>query len=95
MQLKTTSHLAEDRYFDPDPGQKKVALELYRSIATLPLVCPHGHVDPRLFAEDDFRFENPAALLIIPDHYIYRMLYSQGISLEDLGIPRQDGGRAF
>ncbi|NCF64998.1 MAG: glucuronate isomerase [Chloroflexi bacterium] len=92
MQLKTTSHLAEDRYFDPDPGQKKVALELYRSIATLPLVCPHGHVDPRLFAEDDFRFENPAALLIIPDHYIYRMLYSQGISLEDLGIPRQDGG---
>ena len=92
MQLKTTSHLAEDRYFDPDPGQKKVALELYRSIATLPLVCPHGHVDPRLFAEDNFRFENPAALLIIPDHYIYRMLYSQGISLEDLGIPRQDGG---
>ena len=92
MQLKTTSHLAEDRYFDPDPGQKKVALELYRSIATLPLVCPHGHVDPRLFAEDDFRFENPAALLIIPDHYIYRMLYSQGISLDDLGISRQDGG---
>lgn len=91
MQISMTSLLANDRYFDPDPGQKKVALELYQSIAGLPLVCPHGHVDPRLFAAADFQFDNPAALLIVPDHYIYRMLYSQGISLEGLGIPRLDG----
>ena len=85
-------HLAEDRYFDPDPAQRNVALELYRAIADLPLVCPHGHVDPRLFSDPDFHFGSPAELLIIPDHYIFRMLYSQGIALEDLGVPRVDGG---
>jgi glucuronate isomerase len=85
-------HLAEDRYFDPDPGQRKMALELYQSIADLPLVCPHGHVDPRLFSDPDYRFGSPAELLIIPDHYLFRMLYSQGIALEDLGVPRIDGG---
>jgi glucuronate isomerase len=87
-----TYHLAEDRYFDPDPGQRKMALELYKAIADLPLVCPHGHVDPRLFSDPDYRFGSPAELLIIPDHYLFRMLYSQGIALEDLGVPRIDGG---
>lgn len=55
-------------------------------------MCPHGHVDPRLFADPEARFGSPAELLIIPDHYIFRMLYSQGIPLEDLGVPRRDGG---
>ena len=58
----------------------------------LPLVCPHGHVDPRLFADPDYRFGSPVDLLITPDHYVFRMLYSQGIRLENLGIPRRDGG---
>jgi len=86
----------EDRYFSPDPAQHRLALELYQSVAGLPLVCPHGHVDARLFATADFHFSNPAELLIIPDHYVYRMLYSQGVRLEDLGVPRQDSaaGRA-
>jgi glucuronate isomerase len=84
--------LAEDRYFSPDPAQRRIALELYNRIKELPLVCPHGHVDPRLFADPDFSFGSPAELLIIPDHYIFRMLYSQGIPLEDLGVPRVDGG---
>ncbi len=85
--------LRTDRYFDPAPEQKQIAVELYQSISGLPLICPHGHVDPSLFADPDFSFGNPAELFIIPDHYIFRMLYSQGIPLEDLGVPRQDGGQ--
>lgn len=84
--------LPEDRYFSPDPAQRRVAHELYTTVAHLPLVCPHGHVDPRLFADPDYTFGSPTELLLIPDHYVFRMLYSQGIPLEDLGIPRRDGG---
>lgn len=83
--------LPENRYFSTDPAQQRVAISLYRSVADLPLVCPHGHVDPRLFADPDYCFGSPAELLLIPDHYIFRMLYSQGIALESLAIPRQDG----
>ncbi|MBI5931544.1 MAG: glucuronate isomerase [Chloroflexi bacterium] len=70
----------------------QLAAELYHTIANLPYICPHGHVDPRMFAEANYSFGTPVDLLIIPDHYIFRMLYSQGISLESLGIPRRDGG---
>lgn len=84
--------LDDDRYFDPDPRQRAIARELYARVAGLPLVCPHGHVDPRMFADPDYDFGDPAQLLIIPDHYVYRMLYSQGIPLESLGVPRRDGG---
>lgn len=84
--------LAEDRYFDPDPKQKEIALGLYRQVADKPLVCPHGHVDPRMFADPDYDFGTPADLLLIPDHYIFRMLYSQGVPMESLGVPRVDGG---
>ena len=52
--------LPEERYFGPDPNQKAIAMELYQAVADLPLICPHGHVDPRLFAEPDYRFGNPA-----------------------------------
>lgn len=85
-------HLPEDRYFDPDPKQKEIALHLYRQVAAKPLVCPHGHVDPRMFADPNYQFGTPTDLLLIPDHYIFRMLYSQGIPLESLGVPRADGG---
>jgi glucuronate isomerase len=85
-------HFPPDRYFDPDPAQRRIARELYESVADLPLVCPHGHVDPRLFVDEAASFGTPADLLIIPDHYVFRILYSQGISLESLGIPRADGG---
>ncbi|MCL4264691.1 MAG: glucuronate isomerase [Anaerolineae bacterium] len=84
--------LPETRYFSPDPAQRTMALELYRPVADLPLVCPHGHVDPRLFADPNYRFGSPAELLLIPDHYIFRMLYAQGVSMADLSVPRQDGG---
>lgn len=81
----------EDRYFDPNPRQREIALELYHEVKDLPLVCPHGHVDPRMFADADYSFGSPADLLIIPDHYVFRMLYSQGIALESLGIQPLDG----
>jgi glucuronate isomerase len=83
--------LPPNRYFSPDPAQQRIALALYATVAGLPLVCPHGHVDPRLFADPDFRFGSPTELLLIPDHYIFRMLYAQGIRLEALAVPRQDG----
>jgi glucuronate isomerase len=82
---------ASDRYFSSDPACRRLARELYASVAELPLVCPHGHVDPRLFADPSCRFGSPAELLIIPDHYLLRMLYSQGIRLERLGVPPLGG----
>ena len=95
-QWKTASQgqalLDPDRFFAPDPGQRRVARELYDAIADLPIVCPHGHVDPRLLADENATFGTPADLFIIPDHYVFRMLYSQGVPLEALGIPRRDGG---
>jgi glucuronate isomerase len=82
--------LHPQRYFDPDPETRRVATELYARIADMPLVCPHGHVDPKLLASNT-QFPDPATLLVIPDHYVTRMLYSQGIPLERLGIPTLDG----
>ena len=69
-----------------DPAYARIARTLYDAIANLPIVSPHGHVDPRLLAEPDATFGTPAELLIIPDHYIVRMLHSQGVRYEDLGI---------
>jgi glucuronate isomerase len=80
-------NLPEDRFFGPDPHQKEIAAHLYSTVAGLPIVSPHGHVDPRLFADESYTFGSPVELLILPDHYVFRMLYSQGIALEALGIP--------
>jgi glucuronate isomerase len=80
-------NLPEDRFFGPDPTQKEIALELYHLVAGLPIVSPHGHVDPRLFADENYTFGSPVEMLILPDHYVFRMLYSQGITFETLGIP--------
>ena len=85
-------NLSPDRIFDPEPAQRRLARELYESIRDLPLICPHGHVDPRLLADPDYDFGTPTDLLIIPDHYIFRMLNSQGVPMEAMGVPRVDGG---
>ena len=76
----------EERIFGPDPRQADLAMYLYQRVAALPLVSPHGHVSPRLFSDPQASFGNPAELFIQPDHYVFRMLYSQGIPLERLGI---------
>ena len=88
----TELNLSPERFFPPDPTTRRLALELYAPIASLPIISPHGHVDPILFADPKASFGSPADLFIIPDHYVTRMLYSQGIPLESLGIPRIDGG---
>lgn len=84
--------MGNTRYFNSDPSVRSVAMQLYEQVAGSPLLCPHGHVDPRVFADPDYSFGTPVDLFIIPDHYVFRMLYSQGISLDQLGIPRKDGG---
>ena len=82
--------LHEDRFFDPDPSIRRAARVIYEDVRDLPLVCPHGHVDPGLLA-GNAPFPEPTALLIIPDHYIFRMLYSRGVPLESVGVPTRDG----
>ena len=79
-----------DRLLPPDPTVRSIARRLYASVAHLPIISPHGHTDPRWFATDE-NFSNPAALFVTPDHYVFRMLYSQGVPLERLGIRRRDG----
>lgn len=88
------SHLSADRFFSPDPAQRPLARRIYDGISGLPIVCPHGHVDPRLLADENATFGTPTDLFIIPDHYVFRMLYSQGIALDTLGIPHRTGGAA-
>ncbi len=82
--------LDANRLFPADHETRSIAARLYETIKDLPIISPHGHTDPRWFALNE-PFPNPTALLIQPDHYIFRMLYSQGVSLESLGIPQLDG----
>jgi glucuronate isomerase len=82
--------LDENRFFDSDPAIRRVARDLYQGVKNLPIISPHGHVDPKLFSLNR-PFPDPAELILIPDHYIFRMLYSQGIELESLGVPTIDG----
>ena len=83
--------LHEDRLFPADPTTRSIARRLYCEVKDLPIISPHGHTNPQWYAEDP-AFPDPATLFIVPDHYIFRMLYSHGIKLEDLGIALKDGG---
>jgi len=83
--------LHPDRLFPADPTTRGIARELYAGVATLPIVSPHGHTDPAWFADDE-AFPDPARLFIAPDHYVHRMLYSQGVPPQAMGVPRIDGG---
>jgi glucuronate isomerase len=82
-----------DRLLPADPGIRLIARTLYERTRSLPLVSPHGHCDPAALAEDA-PFDNGATELVTKDHYILRMLYSQGVPLEALGVPPLDGGGA-
>ena len=83
-------HLDSDRYFPSDPVQRQIAVELFAGIAKLPIVSPHGHTDPAWFSTNA-PFEDAVSLLLAPDHYLLRMLYSQGVKLEALGLRPNDG----
>jgi glucuronate isomerase len=85
-----TLELNPDRFFDPGPEVRRIARELFDSVEKLPLVCPHGHVPVELLAQNE-PFPEPTSLILIPDHYIYRMLHSQGVPLEQMGVPTRDG----
>ena len=85
--------LDSDRLFPAEPATRSIARALYAEVAALPIVSPHGHTDARWFA-DDQPWQDATSLLLAPDHYIYRMLYSQGIDLDALAIPRRDGAPA-
>lgn len=79
-----------DRLFPADPTLRAIARDLYETIRELPIISPHGHTDPAWFARDK-RFPDAVDLLIKPDHYVFRMLYSQGVTMESLGVPTIDG----
>lgn len=79
-----------DRLFPIEPSARKLTRELYEAVCDLPIISPHGHTDPSWFAENN-HFIDPAQLFVVPDHYVFRMLVSQGVRLPDLGVPFADG----
>jgi len=83
--------LDPDRALPFPAEQRSIAKEIYGATKDLPLICMHGHVEAEAFA-DNPPFADPAQLLIVPDHYVFRMLASQGIEPARLGVPRRDGG---
>jgi glucuronate isomerase len=82
--------LHPDRLFPSDTKTRDVARELYATVKDAPIISPHGHTDPSWFSENQ-SFGDPVSLLITPDHYVLRMLYSQGISLEEMGVRNRQG----
>ena len=83
--------LDPDRALPFPAEQLSIARDVYGATKDLPLICMHGHVEPEVFAKD-LQFADPAQLLIVPDHYVFRMLASQGLEPALLGVPRLDGG---
>ena len=83
--------LDPDRLLPAEPGVRDLARALYEAVRDLPIVSPHGHTEPHWYAEDA-PFADPAQLFVTRDHYVFRMLASQGVALESLGVPRADGG---
>ncbi len=82
--------LSDDRLFPADPTTRSIARSLYQTVKDLPIISPHGHTDPSWFA-DNQAFPNATDLLLAPDHYVYRMLYSQGIAMNDVGVGSRQG----
>src|SRR6187399_959609 len=83
--------LNPDRLFPADPNTRAIARNLYRLVKDLRSIGPHGHTRRESSAPRS-QVADPASLLLPPDHYVFRMLYSQGIKLEEFGVARVDGG---
>lgn len=88
--MSATLYLDPERFFPADRQVRAIASRLFEPIERLPIVSPHGHTDPAWFSRD-LAFEDPVSLLLWPDHYVLRMLMSQGLTLESLGVQRLDG----
>jgi glucuronate isomerase len=86
--------LHADRLLPTDPGVRAIARSLYTHVRDLPIISPHGHTDPAWFVYDQ-PFGDAVDLLLAPDHYLYRMLYSQGVPLDELGVRSRRGAPAF
>jgi glucuronate isomerase len=82
--------LHPDRLLPIEPEARTIARALYFGVKDLPILSPHGHTEPRWYAENQ-AFPDPVSLFVRPDHYIFRMLYSQGLTLDELGIPDLNG----
>src|SRR3569623_1546009 len=82
-----TQLLHADRLFPAEEGTREIARRLYQQIRSLPILSPHGHTQAEWFANDQ-PYSDPVKLFVQPDHYVFRMLYSQGVSLEELEIGR-------
>ena len=82
--------LQPDRLLPDEPGKSTIARDLYESVKELAIISPHGHTDPAWFANNR-PLGNAADLFLTPDHYVLRLLFSHGISYDDLGVPRKDG----
>jgi glucuronate isomerase len=74
-----------DRLLPPEPAVRDIARRLYAAVRELPIVSPHGHVDPRILL-DDAPFADPTSLFIQPDHYVTRLLHAGGVGLDRLGV---------
>ena len=85
MSRTAARSLHPDRLLPADPGVRAVARRLYDAVRELPIISPHGHVDPRILL-DDTPFSDPAALFVTPDHYVTRMLHASGVPLDALGV---------
>jgi glucuronate isomerase len=90
MTNSTAWALDPDRALPADPATRSIARELYGAVADLPIVSMHGHVEAEVFVDNEF-FGNPAELLVVPDHYLVRMLVSQGYTPAELGVADRHG----
>ena len=82
--------ISEQVLFPTDPDVRGIAMSLYEDVRDLPIISPHGHVEPAWFAANDC-FDSPTKLFLVHDHYLYRMMYSQGVQLQSLGVVNKDG----
>jgi glucuronate isomerase len=86
----STSLIDENLLFPSDPAVRQLARSLFETVRELPIISPHGHVEPAWFAKNE-SFEDPTELFLVHDHYLYRMMYSQGVSLQSLGVVNKQG----
>lgn len=77
--------LHPDRLFASDQSARRIARELFAQIENLPIISPHGHTDPSWWG-GNVAFADPASLFVTPDHYVTRMLTSQGVPFQAMGI---------